>query len=116
MLVLAMLVMFAGMGLLAYFPRAFAAESGLRAAPVPARRERWQMAWIVLAILTCWRCLRCVVQPASEFVQDAVRQCLISLIIFDAALTVAVRDIAWGIGVLLLLVPMTVLGRWSYST
>jgi len=56
------------------------------------------------------------VQPYSEFVQDAIRQCLFSLIIFDAAVTVAVRGMGPGIVVLALLIPMVLLGRWSYST
>jgi len=116
LLVLAMIVMLAGMGLLAFFPERLPQDPAFEPHQFRLDQSAWQMAWIVLAILTSWRCLRCVVQPFSEFVQDAVRQCLMSLIIFDAAVVVAVRDIAWGIAVLLLLVPMTVLGRWSYST
>ena len=91
-----MLVMLAGMALLRYFPDLFAAERHREPHQMmPA--DRWDWCWLLLAILTGWRCLRCVVQPFSEFVQDAIRQCLVSLIIFDAAVTVAVRGVGWGI-------------------
>jgi hypothetical protein len=55
-------------------------------------------------------------QPYSEFVQEAVRQSLVSLIVLDAAVCAAVRDVPWALAILALMVPMTILGRWSYST
>jgi 4-hydroxybenzoate polyprenyltransferase len=109
-LALAMLVMLAGMGLLRYFPERLPPNQ------IMIALDRWDWCWALLAILTGWRCLRCIVQPNSEFVQEAIRQCLVSLIIFDAAVTVAVRGVLWGTVVVALIVPMTILGRWSYST
>ena len=115
-LFLAMLVMFAGMALLRYFPDLLPRNGDREPHQMMIPADRWDWCWLLLAILTGWRCLRCVVQPFSEFVQDAIRQCLVSLIIFDAAVTVAVRGVGWGIVVVALIVPMTILGRWSYST
>jgi UbiA prenyltransferase family len=109
-LALAMLVMLVGMGLLRYFPERLPPNQ------IMIALDRWDWCWALLAILTGWRCLRCIVQPNSEFVQEAIRQCLVSLIIFDAAVTVAVRGVLWGTVVVALIVPMTILGRWSYST
>jgi 4-hydroxybenzoate polyprenyltransferase len=116
-LVLAMFVMYAGMALLAYFPEWLSQDQDIE----PHQKHlidagSWDWCWALLAILTGWRCLRCVFQPYSEFVQEAIRQCLVSLIIFDAAVVLAVRGPQWGIAVVLLIVPMTILGRWSYST
>jgi hypothetical protein len=115
-LVLAMLVMFAGMALLAYFPERLSQDPEIEPHQTLIDAKSWNWCWALLAILTGWRCLRCVFQPYSEFVQEAIRQCLVSLIIFNAAVVLAVRGPQWGIGIVLLIVPMTILGRWSYST
>jgi hypothetical protein len=115
-LFLAMLVMFAGMALLAYFPERLSQDPEIEPHQLLIDPGSWDWCWALLAILTGWRCLRCVFQPFSEFVQEAIRQCLVSLIIFDAAIVLAVRGPQWGIAVVLLIVPMTILGRWSYST
>ena len=115
-LFLAMLVMFAGMAMLAYFPKEMPLVAGIEPQRLWIDWQSWAWCWALLAVLTGWRCLRCVFQPYSEFVQEAIRQCLVSLIIFDAALTFAVRGMFWGIAVVVLLIPMTILGRWSYST
>jgi 4-hydroxybenzoate polyprenyltransferase len=115
-LTLAMLVMFAGMGLLVYFPERLPQDRAFEPHQMMISPDRWDLCWAVLGILTAWRCLRCIVQPYSEFVQDAIRQSLVSLIIFDAVVTVAVRGVGWGTAVVALIVPMTILGRWSYST
>ena len=53
--------------------------------------QRWSLFWLVLGILVGWRCVRAIVQPYSEFVQEAVRQCLVSLIVLDAAVCAAVK-------------------------
>jgi hypothetical protein len=108
--------MFAGMALLAYFPERVSQDPEVEPHQTLIDANSWDWCWALLAILTGWRCLRCVFQPYSEFVQEAIRQCLVSLIIFDAAVVLAVRGPQWGIAVVLLIVPMTILGRWSYST
>ncbi len=78
--------------------------------------ERWTLFWLALGALAALRCLRAIVQPHSEFVQEAVKQSLFSLILLDAVLTFATRDLIWAVAVLALILPMTLLGRWVYST
>ncbi len=57
-----------------------------------------------------------ILQPNPLYIQLAVRHCLLSLITFDAVITYAVRDIYWAALILVLVVPMTILSRWSYSS
>jgi hypothetical protein len=119
-LALATLVMLSGMGLLAWFPQKLPQTVEpmdlVRLFQPGVEPQRWSLFWLVLSILVGWRCVRAIVQPYSEFVQEAVRQCLVSLIVLDAAVCAAVRDVPWAIAILCLMVPMTILGRWSYST
>ncbi len=114
----ATLVMLAGMGLLAWFPNRLpqAVEPRDVVDLFHTDPQRWSLFWLVLGLLIGWRCVRAIVQPYSEFVQEAVRQCLVSLIVLDAAICVAVRDVPWALMILALMIPMTILGRWSYST
>ena len=115
-LFLAMLVMFAGMAMLQYFQERLPQNAPFEPHLMMMDGTYWDLCWLMLAFLTGWRCLRCVFQPFSEFVQEAIRQCLVSLVIFDATVTLAVRGPVWGMAVVALLIPMTILGRWSYST
>ena len=55
-------------------------------------------------------------RPYSLFVQEAVKYCLMSLITFDTIITFVQHDIWWSALVFALVLPMTLLGRWSYST
>ena len=76
------------------------------------------LAWLLLTITILFRCIRAIVQPYSVFVQEAVKYCLMSLITFDTIITFVQHDqnIWWAALVFALVVPMTLLGRWSYST
>jgi hypothetical protein len=49
-------------------------------------------------------------------VQTAVRNCIFSLVVIDAAAVLATQDVFWGLVILALLAPMILLGRWLYST
>ena len=81
--------------------------------------------WLMLAVLIGMRSLRAVFDPRPAVVQDAIKQCLLSLIVLDAAVCFAVRgldgaaalgNIPWTFLILALLVPTMWLGRWVYST
>jgi 4-hydroxybenzoate polyprenyltransferase len=48
-------------------------------------------------------------------VQSAVKRSIMGLVLLDAILATAVVG-AWGLLILLLLVPALTLGRWIYST
>ena len=74
------------------------------------------LAWLLLAITIFFRCIRAILRPYAVFVQEAVKYCLMSLITFDTIITFVQHDIWWAALVFALVVPMTLLGRWSYST
>ena len=69
----------------------------------------------VLAALIGTRCLRAVVEPVPVRVQMAVKQCILSLVILDAAACFVVHGLPGALIVLVLLVPTVVLG-WRIET
>lgn len=81
-----------------------------------AQPERWAWLWGVLGILIAWRCVWAIFDPVPWRVQMAVKQCILSLIVIDAAACFAFRGTAWSVAILVLLVPTMWLGRWIYST
>ncbi|MFN0017215.1 MAG: UbiA family prenyltransferase [Pirellulaceae bacterium] len=76
--------------------------------------------WLLLAVMFLVgqrRCLEAVLDPEPQFVQAAIKQCIFSLIIFDAAITTfGTGRVEFGVGIALLLAPTMLLGRWVYST
>jgi 4-hydroxybenzoate polyprenyltransferase len=75
--------------------------------------------WLLLAVpafTILRRGLAAALNPTPLAVQTAVKQALLSLIVFDAAATLMVRGPFLALSVLVLLVPTLVLGRWVYST
>lgn len=81
--------------------------------------NNWLFFWIILGGLILWRCLRAILDPVPANVQLAVKQCIVSIIILDAAVAFAAQGpqgMIWALAILALLFPMTVLGRWVYST
>ena len=65
--------------------------------------------WVGIPVLAA------VNKPAPSVVQNAVKRCLMGLVILDAVLATAVAG-AVGLAILLLLLPALYLGRWIYST
>ena len=57
-----------------------------------------------------------MLDPRPLRVQLVVKQCIVTLVFLDAAACLAIRGPAPAAMILLLLVPMTVLGQWVYST
>jgi len=76
----------------------------------------WYFLWGVIGLTTGIRCLRAVADPLPKHVQAAVKHCILSIILLDAAVTAGVRGVADGAIILGLLIPMSLLGRWVYST
>ncbi len=76
--------------------------------------------WLLLLVMLLVgqrRCLEAVLNPEPPLVQAAVKQCIFSLILLDASITVfATGRPELGLGVALLLAPTMLLGRWVYST
>jgi 4-hydroxybenzoate polyprenyltransferase len=109
-------LMTVGLVLLGLFPRTGAFASGdvdltLRPAAM------WPLLVALLGFSVLRRCVIAIRQPTAKQIQIAVKQCLVSLIVFDAAICLAtVRPAYWSVLILALMFPMLVLGRWVYST
>jgi 4-hydroxybenzoate polyprenyltransferase len=114
----ALVVMVMGIVLLGLFPRLLP----------PAYLAQWQVdqermlnvIWpLVLAVLSITivrRCSVAVMAPSPQRVQNAVKMAILSLIVLDAAVAFLMSGPTAAIGILLLLAPTLLLGRWVYST
>ena len=71
---------------------------------------------VVLAATVIYRCAWGVFEPTPHRVQQAVKRCILSIILLDAAITGILCPWYYAVGVLALLVPTLVLGKWLYST
>jgi 4-hydroxybenzoate polyprenyltransferase len=107
-LLAAMIVMLGGIVLLA----SFTAWEG----------RLFQEPWVVTVLLgllmvtVLRRCLAAVLDPSPERVQAAVKHSILSLIWIDAAVVAAIAPLPYAFGVVALLIPALLLGRWVYST
>ncbi|HND54502.1 MAG TPA: hypothetical protein PLV92_18955, partial [Pirellulaceae bacterium] len=111
-LILGLVVMAAGIACLGIFPQ-YAKEYGLsRIKPA----FLWQIMLLALFVPIFRRGMNAVIHPSPQRVQAAVKNCILSLIMLDAAISVVVGHHQWGLVILLLLVPTLLLGRWVYST
>jgi 4-hydroxybenzoate polyprenyltransferase len=107
-------LMAAGVVMLAFFPKF--------APPELARRFHfeatfvWPMAIFLLTVSILRRCLVAIAHPSPEQVQAAVKQCILSLIVLDASVALLMADWPYAVGILTLLAPTLLLGKWVYST
>jgi heme O synthase-like polyprenyltransferase len=108
----ATLVMLAAMGVMASFPRW---ATGDEALPLKVP-ERWEAFWGMIALLIGWRCGLAVFDPRPVVVQAAVKNCIFSLIIIDAAASLTVQDVPHASIILAMLFPTMLLGYLFYST
>jgi 4-hydroxybenzoate polyprenyltransferase len=109
-------VMALGLTLLASFPQFGAFSTG-------ARQLVLQPAWVwpllvaMIGFTILRRCLVAAMAPSPPRIQTAVAQCLVSVIILDAAVCLAVRQPwGWSLLILSLVIPMLILARWMYLT
>ncbi len=102
--------------LLAWYPHSHLIDQNQLVQLFQAAPQRWSLVWIILAATIFWRAGQALMQPHPAYVQLAVKHCLLSLVTIDAIITYALRDFTWAVLILMLVVPMTLLGRWSYST
>ncbi len=113
-LVAGIVLMAAGFLLLALFPQLSPAGS-----PTSLKNPLFfQLLVLLLAVTVLRRCLVTAFNPRPERVQGAVKNCILSLIVMDASVVLAVKpsEPYWAIGVVALLLPTLVLGKWVYST
>jgi 4-hydroxybenzoate polyprenyltransferase len=79
-----------------------------------------EMVWILLLALLGFtilrRCTVAVFDPSAAQVQLAVKVCILSILVLDAAVALAVSHWHYAVCLLVLLVPTVVLGKWVYST
>ncbi|MFV1964768.1 MAG: UbiA family prenyltransferase [Pirellulaceae bacterium] len=111
-LVFGTVVMMVGIGLLAFFPRLAGTRENYFIEPTFV----WPMAVFLISVSILRRCLLGAMDPHPLRVQSAVRQCLLSIIILDASVCLLTCPWYWAVGVLLLLPPTLILGKWVYST
>ena len=111
-LTLSTVVMALGIAMLAWFP----SWSNRVILPIQLDPQRWYLLTGVLGLLIVWRCFRAVIEPIPIRVRIAVAQCVLSIIMLDAVVCYAVRDVFWATMILLLLVPAMFLGRWIETT
>ena len=110
-----LVVIITGLSLLAIFPQygQFAEERVLVLRPDWV----WPLLVLLLGFTIVRRCLVAIASLEPNSIQTAVKQSILSLIVLDAAVCLAVRSpVWWAIGILLLLVPTLALGRFFYST
>lgn len=117
-LALATVVLLAGLAILAWYPSWRTPDLTELSWPHYALQmgQQWYLFWGVLAVLLGWRAARAIVDPSPLNVQRAVRNCIMSLIVLDAAVCVGVRGPYYGATIVLLIFPAMLLGRWVYST
>jgi 4-hydroxybenzoate polyprenyltransferase len=106
-----LIVLLGGMALLACVP----VLTNYRP-PLVVVEKGWYVLWIVLAVITGRRCLVAVMTPDSQNVQAAVRHCVHSIIVLDAAVCVGYASPVWGFAVLALIVPTVALMAWLRSS
>lgn len=109
-------VMIVGLAVIASYPTLIEADVMSVFEPMYFRPLSWFGMWGVLVVVIIGRCGRAIASPTPQFVQLAVKGCIQSLVIVDAAAVYALRGPWCAIGILLLLVPTMYLGRWIYST
>jgi 4-hydroxybenzoate polyprenyltransferase len=108
-------VLVAGIGLIASAPtigvEADDALTGPKLGTAP-----WLILWCLLGAVIVRRCFFAWRNPQPGLVQQAVRTCLRSIIVIDAAVVLGYGGPFWGGAVLALLVPMLLLERWASTT
>ena len=102
------LVMLAGIGMVASYPAWIE--------PTLAVPQQWVLFWLLICAIIAVRCGRAILDPRAGMVQLAVKNCLLSLVVIDAAVVLAIDGTFWACIVLLLVAPAMLLGRWISST
>lgn len=106
-------LMVAGFLLLACFFYFGDGANRLRLAPI-----YWHGLLLLVGFTIVRRCMTAIFDPQAQRVQAAVKNCILSLIILDGSVCLAVQpnDPQWAIAVVALLAPTLLLGKWVYST
>jgi 4-hydroxybenzoate polyprenyltransferase len=84
--------------------------------PLVVSRYGWYLLWGLLALVTARRCGLAIAEPSPPRVQAAVRHCVQSIIVLDAAVCVGYAGPIWGLAVLSLIFPTVLLAQWLKAT
>lgn len=76
----------------------------------------WLLLWGVIGAMVVRRMVTAILQPRPKFVQRAVGQGILSLIIIDAGILLGYSQPYWACGVLALLAPAVLLSQWLKVT
>jgi hypothetical protein len=76
----------------------------------------WTAACVSIFVLISAPFVRAIARPDTENVQRAIKSGIFSIVVLDALAAFAVAGPVAAIGILLLLIPAIVFGRWIYST
>jgi 4-hydroxybenzoate polyprenyltransferase len=106
-----LIVLVSGMGLLASVPWLTADRP-----PLVVILPGWYLLWAAIALITGRRCTMAIFEPSPKRVQTAVRHCVHSIIVLDAAVCVGYAGSYWGFAVLSLLIPTMLLTLWLNAT
>jgi 4-hydroxybenzoate polyprenyltransferase len=107
-----LMVMLAGMGLIYAVPWLAAGDWRLGGLDY-----RWSLFWALIAGQIVFRCGQAIAVPSPDRVRSAVTSCILSIIVIDAAASLATVGVPiFSMAILLLIVPATLLGRWLSST
>ena len=107
--------MMLGMFWLASFTLVSVSQAGRYDITMP--HEVWPLVVALLAFSVIRRAVVVLLQPTGQGVQLVIKQCILSLIVFDAAVCLAARPPwQWSVLVVSLMIPTVLLGRWFYST
>jgi 4-hydroxybenzoate polyprenyltransferase len=71
----------------------------------------WFVLWSVIALSLFRRYLLAIVRPAPRYVQLAVKNGILTLIVINAGVALGLAGILWGCAVLLLIFPAMILSR-----
>jgi 4-hydroxybenzoate polyprenyltransferase len=84
--------------------------------PLVVGPRGWYLLWLVLALVTSRRCAFAIWEPSPQRVQAAVRHCVQSIIVLDAAVCAGYAGPFWGLVVLALIFPTLMLAQWLKAT
>ena len=111
-LMMATLVIMLGLAMLGWLPNVSQTVLPL----LRQQPQRWYLLIGLLAMPIVWRCAWTLLDPIPARVRVTVTQCIFSVVILDAAVCYAVRDLYCAVAILLLLAPATLLGWRIEST
>ena len=111
---LALVTMIAGLSVLAAFPYVTTVEGRF----AESLRTYGPLLFALVGVVVVRRCIDAIIRPEPLQVQRAIKQSILSLILFDASVCLAVAPDRpyYGLLVLALLGPTLFLGRWIAAT